>query len=469
MAPTRALGYVRLSRETEASTSPERQRKDITALVQSRGWELVDIVEDIDVSATRKRLDRPGIHELRRRIAAREAEYVVVSRLDRLARSVADTSQLLDDGLKIVSATEAFDASTASGVMMVQLTQVFAEMEARMIGERVRSMRKHLPHVGRWPGGPPPYGFTTAPHPDSAGRTLEHHPDESKVVRRMVAEILAGTSVTQVARSLTEDGIPSRRGSYWSRSTVARTLRHGSLRGWATVSGDLVRDDRGLPTVMWPPLIDEDEAQALALAMTRRAPEQRLPDNGRVPLLQGLALCASCMYPLTPRHFAHPTRDALYVCQSRNRGRICEAPQTVTAANAEKEAAEQFLDVWADVEIVETTSEEVHPAELSKVLEALAQTHAAFGKPGADHGPLAERMAALDKERERLSASTTAKVQRRTGVTYGERWSAASVAERRDIMRGAGAFVTVNPAAARGHWNPERIVVSDELAGQLDD
>lgn len=470
MAPTRALGYVRLSRDTEASTSPERQRKDITAAVKSRGWELVGVIEDIDQSATRKRLDRPGIHEMRRRIKAGEADVVVVSRLDRMARSVADISQLLDEGLVIVSATEPFDASTAAGRAMVQVAQVFAELEASAIGARVRSMRKHLPTVGRWPGGPPPYGLTTAPHPDTAGRTLVHDPEESKVIRRVVDEVMAGRSISEVVRSLNTDGITSRRGSHWSPPTLSRILRRGSLRGHATLGGDIVRDERGLPEVVWPPLISDDEWRELSQALGANAKEPRLPEGGRVPLLQGLAICSSCGRPLTPRHFAHPTRAPLYMCQSRNRGRACEKPQTVTATPAEGEAERQFLEVWGDVEVVETISEDVAPAGLANVLDAIAQTHEAMGRPGADVMALAARMVALGEERDRLSALPTVRaVQRRTGETYGQVWVRGSVVERRKIMLGAGAHVTVYPAAARGHWNPERIVVSDELAGQLDE
>ncbi|MCK8476984.1 MULTISPECIES: hypothetical protein [Micrococcales] len=142
----------------------------------------------------------------------------------------------------------------------------------------------------------------------------------------------------------------------------------------------------------------------------------------------------------------------------------------MTANPAEAEAERQFLDAWGDVEVIETVSEEVVPEGLDNVLDAISQTHAAMNRPGADVMELAARMVTLGEERDRLTAlPSISAVQRRTGETYGEAWARSSVAERRKIMMGAGAFVTVYPAAAKGHWNPERIVVSDELAGQLDD
>ena len=468
-AVTRAFGYVRLSRETEASTSPERQRQDITRLVESRGWELVDVVEDLDVSATRNRLDRPGLHKLRKRIAAGEADVVVVSRLDRLARSVIDISTLLDDGLLIVSANEAFDASSATGRAMIQVAQVFAEMEARTIGSRVRSMRNHLPTVGRWPGGPPPYGFATAPHPDGAGRTLVHHPEEVEVVRRMVREVLAGTSVGQVVIGLNADGVPPRRGVAWTRGVAVRVLRHRSLRGYATLAGDAVRDERGLPVVTWPPILSDEDARALAQVMEKRTAYPRRPAGERVPLLHRVAYCSSCERPLTPRHFSHPTRAALYTCQTRGLGRACARPQTVTASRAEEAAEKLFLAAWGDVEVIETVRETVQPEGLADVLTAIAQTQEAIGRPGANVMSLAQRMVALGAERDRLSAlPRTVATHRRTGRTYRQLWEGASTTERREIMLGAQAYVWVHPAKARGHWDDDRVTLVDELAGSVD-
>nr|WP_288872998.1 recombinase family protein [uncultured Microbacterium sp.] len=281
---------------------------------------------------------------------------------------------------------------------------------------------------------------------------------------------MEGKGISEVTRGLNADRIPSRRGSHWSPPSLSRILRRGSLRGHATLGGDAVRDDRGLPVVVWPPLVTDDEWHALSRALSVNTKEPRFPEGGRVPLLQRLAICSSCGMPLTPRHFGHPTRSPLYMCQSRNRGRECEKPQTVTANPLEAEAERQFLDTWGDVEVIETISEEVVPEGLDNVLDAIAQTLESMGRPGADVMGLAARMVTLGEERDRLTAlPTISAVQRRTGETYGEVWARGSVAERRKIMLGAGAFVTVYPAAARGHFDPERVAVSDELAGQLDD
>jgi len=66
-SPARYIGYARLSEASEASTSIARQHEIITQTVAARGGQLVDIVDDPEASATRLRLDRPGLSEVRRR------------------------------------------------------------------------------------------------------------------------------------------------------------------------------------------------------------------------------------------------------------------------------------------------------------------------------------------------------------------------------------------------------------------
>ncbi|MFD4787774.1 recombinase family protein [Streptomyces sp. NPDC058459] len=81
----RAAIYVRLSRETDETTSPERQRAACEALCEARGWEVVAAEEDIDVSGFSRGLDRPGLQRILTRLA--ELDVIVFFKIDRLARS----------------------------------------------------------------------------------------------------------------------------------------------------------------------------------------------------------------------------------------------------------------------------------------------------------------------------------------------------------------------------------------------
>lgn len=141
----RVIGYARLSEAREASTSISRQREIIAQTAAARGWDLVDIIEDHDASASKLRLNRPGLTEVRRAIKEGRAEAVLVWRLDRLAHSVTDFGLLLDEGIGVVSCTEPLDTTSSMGRAMAEILQVFAAMEARTISARVSFLRQLPP------------------------------------------------------------------------------------------------------------------------------------------------------------------------------------------------------------------------------------------------------------------------------------------------------------------------------------
>ncbi len=89
----RAAIYVRLSRETDETTSPERQRAACEALCKARGWDVMAMEEDIDVSGFSRGLDRPGLQRILTRLA--ELDVIVFFKIDRLAPSTADFAEIM--------------------------------------------------------------------------------------------------------------------------------------------------------------------------------------------------------------------------------------------------------------------------------------------------------------------------------------------------------------------------------------
>src|SRR3712207_9154755 len=84
----RAAIYIRLSQETEHTISPAKQEEICRRYAEDRGWHVVGVYPDIDVSASHTRLDRPELARLREHCQAKAIDVVIVWRLDRLARSV---------------------------------------------------------------------------------------------------------------------------------------------------------------------------------------------------------------------------------------------------------------------------------------------------------------------------------------------------------------------------------------------
>jgi DNA invertase Pin-like site-specific DNA recombinase len=146
-----------------------------------RGWTIAWQVKEVGSGASQRQL-RERLLELARR---REIDVVLVWRLDRWGRSVADllaTLQELDHlGVGLVSLTEALDLTTPTGRAMAALLAVFAEFEREILRERVRAGLAHARKNGRRLGRP----ATAAMHRPEIRRL--HHAGVSKaeIARRL--------------------------------------------------------------------------------------------------------------------------------------------------------------------------------------------------------------------------------------------------------------------------------------------
>lgn len=465
----RIIGYVRLSRASrEESTSVVRQREIIAKTCAARDFELVDIVEDVDVSATKTRLDRPGLIEVRRRIRAGEADAVMVWRLDRIARSVVDFGVLLDDGLDIISATEPLDTASPMGRAMAEVLQVFARLEAKTIGLRISASQEHLRKVGRFPGGVVPYGYRPVKHPDGVGRALEPDPVEAAVVRRMADEVLAGASIYALTVGLNRDGVAPRRGEKWSTTAVQRILRSNAVLGRVKARGELLRDDAtGLPLQVWEPLLSVSEVERLR-ALTDWTPtpgrsEATIEGKRRKAsrLLSGLIFCPGCGYPLTAKS-RKSTGAPLYVCEARARGRVCPGGIAIECERVEAEVERQFLAVVGRLSLVEPRVSVREVSGLAAVEEALRATTDALRDPSADLPLLIERLTRLRAERDRLAALPEEPVVEmiESGRTFAEAWAETDTAGRRALLANSGASIEIARAPQRGKWTPERVRVA---------
>jgi hypothetical protein len=101
--PLRVLGYVRCSLEEQAASGAglAAQRKAIREACTARGYELAEILEDAGWSG--KSLDRPGISTALERLDTREADALMVAKLDRLSRSLLDFAQVDGQGAEQAS------------------------------------------------------------------------------------------------------------------------------------------------------------------------------------------------------------------------------------------------------------------------------------------------------------------------------------------------------------------------------
>lgn len=436
MAPTRVVGYVRLSRETADSTSVARQRQIIDSHASARGWTVVDVVEDVDVSASKRRLDRPGLDRVRALVASGDADAVLVWRLDRLARSVVDFGTLLDEGLNVVSCTEPLDTTSAMGRAMAEVLQVFAALESRTIGDRLRSTIAYRVGQGdRWRGGPTPYGYKSVPHPSGDGKTLVIDPAEAAYLRQAAEVVLSGGSLYKAMTTLNANGSTPRRATAWSLSSLRVVLTGDSALGRQSRHGAPLRDEDGVIATPWEPILTVGAVERLRailqtrpLTMTRRKASR---------LLSGVLTCASCGSRL--RVNSRRTQGAQvesYGCRANGDGKVCPRPASINADQVEAFLVDEFLTALGRLKVVERRAVVRDVVGLAEVEEAIGHTTDAMREPGADISALVARLNALTESRDKLTAQPVDPVIEmvETGETYAERWERSDTDGRRAML-----------------------------------
>lgn len=472
----RAIGYVRLSdfREDDTSTSPQRQREAIQAYAIAKGWDLVEIVEDLDVSGSDRglRLQRPGLRKIRDRYA--ELDVLVFAKLDRLARNVGDFRAIAEEaeghGVALVSIDDNIDLTTVSGRFFATILAAFAEMEAATIRERVLSGTAKARELGRFRGGIAPYGYRAVDNPDGPGRVLAIDPTEAGVVRDLAEAILGGSSVYRATRELNERGIPSKTGKRWSIQAVRQVLTSPRIVGRHTHEGKTVTGSDGLPIQFDEPILSLDTWHRLASALTPdRARSRRTPNPSR--LLSGLVSCARCGGRMNPGPTGGDGRHS-YRCSTASRGGDCIGV-SIRCEPVEDYVVDRFLGLFGRMpvtRVIEIAPEE--PLALVEVRAAIETAALAMTDDSADVAALAERLRLLKARRRELEeAPAVTRFETIVGGTFAEEWERDDDTERRrDLLSEALDSITVAPGkAGRRPFNSDRVEIEWSRGSLLDD
>lgn len=222
----RAIGYVRVSTEEQATdgVSLAAQEAKVRAYAALYEIELIEVVVDAGQSA--KTLDRPGLQRALAALKSGKADGLVVAKLDRLTRSVADLASLLDGyfgeraGRQLWSVADAIDTRTAAGRMILNILMSVSQWEREAIGERTRDALQHKKSRGERVGRIP-FGHDLA----GDGVTLIPNAREQEVIgliRRLRGD---GYSLREIATELNAQGITRKQGATkWDHQWVAKLL-----------------------------------------------------------------------------------------------------------------------------------------------------------------------------------------------------------------------------------------------------
>jgi len=186
------------------------QREACEAFIKSQaqeGWEFDATVYD-DGGYSGGSMDRPGLKRLLQDVSAGQVQVIVVYKVDRLTRSLADFARIIEQldahDAAFVSVTQQFSTTTSMGRLTLNVLLSFAQFEREVTGERIRDKIAASKRKGMWMGGGVPLGYA------AKDRTLVIVPSEAQTVRHIYQRYLELKSVDALAEELRSQGIGGR-------------------------------------------------------------------------------------------------------------------------------------------------------------------------------------------------------------------------------------------------------------------
>jgi DNA invertase Pin-like site-specific DNA recombinase len=368
---------------------------------KSEGWvALRDNYDDGGFSGGT--LNRPGVQRLLEDVREGLVDVIVVYKIDRLSRSLADFSKLVElfDQHKVtfVSVTQSFNTTTSMGRLTLNILLSFAQFERELGGERVRDKIAASRAKGIWMGGFPPLGY------DVVERKLVPNPAEAKLVKRIFESFIAIGSMTTLANQLRAEGVMTKSwktlkekdhlGRLIDKGYLYKLFKNPVVIGIAAYKGKHYPGEHD-------PIIDKalwDQVQG-TLARKDVARRAQINRPSRAPaLLKGL-IYASDGYAMTPGHSVKNGKrycyyintasikigkdackiarvpagdiDAKVVDQVR---KILQAPEIVAQAVQEAQKLTPETDEKQTIQTllsIEAVWDELFPAEQSKITHLL--------------------------------------------------------------------------------------------------
>jgi site-specific DNA recombinase len=447
----RAAIYTRISADrTGAGLGVDRQEADCRELAERLGWEVVAVHTDNDLSAYSGK-PRPGYRALLADLRAGVADAVLCWHTDRLHRHPSELEEYIavcerPPGIPTQTVKAGpIDLLTPSGQMVARQLGAVARYEVAHQIERQRAARLQAATAGRWAGNKRPFGYA------ADGVTVQ--PEEAEALRWAAGQVLAGTSLRQIARELDTRGIRTSAGGSWDSRTLGRVLRRPRNAGLSVYRGQVVGP------AAWPAILPEDTWRGVVAVLddpTRRS------NPGRPPrwLLANLARCGVCGQPVVSKSRAHPPM-VIYTCSaashlSRPAQQVDAFVEAVICERLARPDARDLLlppDRTAEVAALHTRD-----AALRGRLDELGRL---YGEDAIDAAQLAQGTAAIRRQREQITAELAA--ASRGSVLAGvvdapdpaQVWAGLDLSRRRAIVATL-VTVTILPArrGRRPGWQP---------------
>jgi site-specific DNA recombinase len=274
--------YTRKSTEYNlelAFNSLDAQREACEAYIKSQaheGWRLIPSRYD-DGAFSGASLERPALEQLLADVHAGKIDIVLVYKVDRLTRSLADFAKLIElfdaHGVSFVSVTQSFNTSSSMGRLTLNVLLSFAQFERELIGERVRDKIAASKRKGLWVGGPVPLGYA------AVDKKVVVVPPEAAAVRMIFARYLELGSIRVLAEDLDRQGIRSKPrrlsngrtvgGGRFGVGALAHLLQNHFYIGEVVYRGEVHRGEH--EPILEPALFEAVQRKLAAQAVARRS------------------------------------------------------------------------------------------------------------------------------------------------------------------------------------------------------
>ncbi|WP_091737828.1 recombinase family protein [Phenylobacterium immobile] len=417
--------YTRKSSEEgleQAFNTLNAQREACAAYVKSQvgeGWRTLPEVYD-DGGFSGGTMERPALKRLMADISAGKVDVVVVYKIDRLTRSLADFARMVEvfDARQVsfVSVTQAFNTTSSMGRLTLNVLLSFAQFEREVTGERIRDKIAASKKKGMWMGGTPPLGYDL---PTGTDRILVVNPAEADTVRCLFSAYLQLGSVHAVQRRTEAQGIVSKaRTTAKGRSVGGLPFSRGALFHLLSnrvYRGQIIHKDAAYPGLHTPIVEAEvfDQVQQ-SLSAHRSGVRERAARVAR-PVLAGRIFDEDGQ-PMSPT-FTHKPGGQVYryyvsapLQQGARRKKNDDAVRRVPVASLEARLTELLRGVAPG-----------QTGLLAQVLRLeIHRDHVRLRLPGALGGwvqPRAERGEHLHLDGEAVVLSAPMRMQLRGGRT----------------------------------------------------
>jgi site-specific DNA recombinase len=312
--------YTRKSSEEgleQEFNSLQAQREACEAFIKSQrheGWVcLPDGYDDGGLSGAT--MDRPALQQLLIEIQAGRVDIVVVYKVDRLTRSLADFAKIVEildaKGASFVSVTQQFNTTTSMGRLTLNVLLSFAQFEREVTGERIRDKIAASKKKGMWMGGVPPLGY------EARGGKLVVVDSEAEIVRCIYRRYAELGSVRLLKEELEAQGITSKcRASASGRFGGGKPFSRGALYLMLQnriYRGEIVHKERSYPGEHTP-IIDRELWDAVQARLAGNVAQRNAGGRTAQPSLLAGLLFDGDGDRMTPSHAVKKgTRYRYYV------------------------------------------------------------------------------------------------------------------------------------------------------------